>query len=84
MHSCSTLTGSSGTLMLDSCGRLAGIHIGIVNSKKDNQNEIKFDEETFNRYLPVSTNAFDQFIRETIIPNIDDDGLPQKWTSTYK
>lgn len=84
MHSCSTLAGSRGAVVLDSFGRLAGIHIGVANSKKDNNDKIVFDEETYNRYLPVNTNIFQQFIQETILPNIDDDELQQQWTSTHK
>jgi V8-like Glu-specific endopeptidase len=84
MHDCSTLPGSSGSLILDSFGRLAGIHIGIANSRKEKTSGIFFNNETFNKYIPINTNAFRQFISETIIPNINDDELTQKWTFISK
>jgi len=34
-HNCSILCGSSGALMLNSMGKFAGIHIGVINSRKE-------------------------------------------------
>ncbi len=46
LHDCSTLSGSSGSITLDCYGRLAAIHIGVYNSRKQNTNDIFFTEET--------------------------------------
>jgi V8-like Glu-specific endopeptidase len=79
MHSCSTLRGSSGGIILDSNGRFVGIHIGTFNSRKTKQNQLFFNKETFNKFLPVTSTAFREFIKQSILPNIDNDELAQKW-----
>jgi hypothetical protein len=79
LHNCSTLSGSSGSITLDCYGRLAGIHIGVYNSRRQNTNDIFFTEETFNKYLSISSNQFQAFIRETILPNIKHDEAKKTW-----
>jgi hypothetical protein len=79
MHSCSALRGSSGGIILDSNGRFVGIHIGIFNSRKNKQNQLFFNKETFNKFLPVTSTVFREFIKQSILPNIDNDELAQKW-----
>ena len=68
-------------MILDSIGRFAGIHIGISNSRKQKQkqNDFFFNKETFNKFLPVISTTFRQFIDQSIIPNIDNDELANKW-----
>ncbi|CAF1350487.1 unnamed protein product [Rotaria magnacalcarata] len=78
MHSCSTLRGSSGGVVLYSTGKFAGIHIGVANSRKRKHNDVFFNKETFNKFLPVASTKFRQFIIESIIPNIDND-TADKW-----
>lgn len=84
MHDCSTLSGSSGSLILDSTGRFVGIHIGVVNSRKEKTNEFFFNKETFNKFIPVNSTAFREFIHQTILPNIKDDEVIKKWLFNSK
>jgi hypothetical protein len=80
LHNCSTLKESSGGVVLDSTGKFVGIHIGIANSRKQKQNDIFFNQETFNKLLPVTSRAFRLFINQSILPNIDTDQLTyDKW-----
>jgi hypothetical protein len=78
-HNCSTLPGSSGSIILDCYGRLAGVHIGINNSRKQKNNDIFFTNETCNKYLPISSNQFQAFIDQTIVPNIKDHEEKKPW-----
>ncbi|UJR24114.1 hypothetical protein I4U23_027081 [Adineta vaga] len=84
MHSCSTLRGASGGVLLDSTGRFAGIHVGVANSRKRKQNEFFFNKDTFNKFIPVTSTAFQEFINQSIIQNIDNDELAQKWRCDTK
>jgi V8-like Glu-specific endopeptidase len=79
LNNCSTLPGSSGSIILDCYGRLAGIHIGINNSRKQKNNDIFFTKETYNKYLPINSNQFQAFIGETILSNIKDDEAKKTW-----
>ena len=79
MHDCSTLSGSSGALILDSNGKFVGIHIGIANSRIDKKDDFFFNKETFNKLISVNSKPFREFIRQSIIPNIHNDELAQKW-----
>ena len=78
LHNCSTLSSSSGSIILDCYGRLVGIHIGVYNSRKQKDN-IFFTKETYNKYISVNSNQFQTFIDETILPNIKDDEAKRKW-----
>lgn len=80
LHDCSTLTGSSGSVILDCHGKLAGIHIGVYSSRKTNINEMVFNKETYNKYVSIYSNQFQTFIQETILTNLDDDELMKKWS----
>ena len=80
LHNCSTLPGSSGSIILDCYGRLAGIHIGTSNSRKQKAKDIFFTKETYNKYVSVNSNQFQTFIGETILPNINDDQAKRKWS----
>lgn len=79
LHDCSSLPGSSGSIMLDYYGRLVGIHIGVSNSKRQKNNKIFFTKETYNKYISVYSNQFQKFISQIIIPNINDDQIRSKW-----
>jgi hypothetical protein len=72
-HNCSILCGSSGALMLNSMGKFAGIHIGVINSRKEKKHQMFFNKETFNKFISVNSKAFREFIHETILSNIHDD-----------
>ncbi|CAF4284478.1 unnamed protein product [Rotaria sp. Silwood2] len=78
-HNCSTLSDSSGSIILDCYGRLAGIHIGVYNSRKQKNNDIIFTKETYNKYISINSNQFQTFIGEIILPNIKDDETKKKW-----
>ncbi|CAM4839604.1 unnamed protein product [Rotaria magnacalcarata] len=78
-HNCSTLRGSSGCLMLDSKGNFAGIHIGVINSRKGKNSDMFFYKETYNKFIPVYSKLFREFIHETILPNIKNEQLVEKW-----
>ncbi|CAF1293076.1 unnamed protein product [Rotaria sordida] len=84
MHDCSTLSGSSGAVILDSSGKFVGIHIGVVNSRKEKKNEFFFNQETFNKFIQVNSKPFREFIRQAIIPNMHNHELVQKWSSDSK
>ncbi|CAF1050651.1 unnamed protein product [Rotaria sp. Silwood1] len=84
MHDCSTLLGSSGALILDSTGKFVGIHIGVVNSRREKHDEFFFNKETFNKFVPVNSKSFCEFIHQSIIPNMDNDELAQKWLFNSK
>ncbi len=79
MHNCSTLAGSSGAAILDAEGRLIGIHTGVVNLRITKKNKGFYTEDTFNKFIPVYSTAFNTFIHEAIAPNIDNEQLAQKW-----
>ncbi|CAF5045302.1 unnamed protein product [Rotaria sp. Silwood1] len=79
MHNCSTLTGSSGAVIVDSIGRFIGIHIEIANSRISKKNEFFDTQDTFNKFIHVHSTSFKTFIHEAIIPNINNDQLEQKW-----
>ncbi len=79
LHNCSTLPVSSGSIILDCYGRLAGIHIGIKNSRKQKNGDIFFTNETYNKYISINSNQFRTFISETILPNIKDNEAVKKW-----
>ncbi|CAF2851219.1 unnamed protein product [Rotaria sp. Silwood2] len=79
LHNCSTLSGSSGSIILNCYGSLAGIHIGINNFRKGRENDIFFNTETYNKYVSIKSNQFRTFIRETVLPNIKHDELVKKW-----
>jgi hypothetical protein len=79
MHNCSTLPGSSGAAILDAEGRFIGIHIGVANSRTTKKNKSFYTEETFNRFIPVYSTAFNLFIDEAIVPNLDNEQLVRKW-----
>jgi hypothetical protein len=78
-HDCSTLRGSSGALMLDATGRFAGIHIGIINSRKGKYSDMFFNKETYNKFIPVDSKFFREFIDQEILPNINNDEIAKKW-----
>ena len=46
-HTCSTLSGSNGDVILDADGNFAGIHIGVANSRHS-KNQMFFNNETYN------------------------------------
>lgn len=79
LHSCSTLSGSSGSLILDSTGKFAGIHIGVFNSRTEKGKKVFYNQETFNKFTPINSKAFRTFIEQTILPNLHNDDLVQKW-----
>ncbi|CAF4947734.1 unnamed protein product, partial [Rotaria sp. Silwood1] len=79
MHNCSTLTGSSGAVIVNSIGRFIGIHIEIANSRISRKNEFFDTQDTFNKFIHVHSTPFKTFIHEAIIPNINNDQLEQKW-----
>ncbi len=72
LHNCRALAGSSGSIILDFYGKLAGIHIGVSHSRKKRSDDIFFNNETYNKYISIYSNQFQAFIRETIVPNIKD------------
>jgi len=78
-HNCSTLRGSSGALMLDATGRFAGIHIGIINSRKGKYSDMFFNKETYNKFIPVDSKLFRKFIHQEILPNFNNDEIAKKW-----
>ncbi|CAF1431894.1 unnamed protein product [Rotaria magnacalcarata] len=79
-HDCTTLPGSSGSLMIDSNGKFIGLHIGVTNSRRGKKDEMFFTEETFNRFIPIYSKEFRDFINETILPSIHNDTLLKNWT----
>lgn len=79
-HNCTTLPGSSGSLMIDSNGKFIGLHIGVTNSRRGKKDEMFFTEETFNKFIPIYSKEFRGFINETILPSIDNDTLLKNWT----
>jgi hypothetical protein len=79
MHNCSTLAGSSGSAILDAGGRFIGIYIGLVNSRITKKKKPFYTENTFNKLIPVYSTAFNTFIHEAIVSNIDNEQLAQKW-----
>ncbi len=79
LHNCSTLPGTGGSIILDCYGKLAGIHIGISNSRKEKNHDIFFTKETYNKFVSINSNQFQAFIRETILPNIKHDESVKKW-----
>ncbi len=79
MHNCSTLAGSSGSVIVDSIGRFIGIHKGIANSRISRKNEFLYTQDTLNKCIYVHLTAFKIFIHEAIIPNINNDQLEEKW-----
>ena len=81
MHNCSSLAGSSGSVIFDLTGRLLGIHCGVSNSRQDKNKELFFNKDTFNKFLSVDTTEFHEFIREAISPNIDNKQQAEKWQS---
>ncbi|CAF2858374.1 unnamed protein product [Rotaria sp. Silwood2] len=78
-HNCTTLPGSSGSLMIDPTGKLIGIHIGVTNSRRGKTDEMFFTKETFNRFIPIYSKEFRAFIDETILPTIHNDTLSKNW-----
>ncbi|CAF1353390.1 unnamed protein product [Rotaria sordida] len=40
--------------------------------------------ETFNKFIPVNSKLFVEFIREAIVPNIVDDELVRKWQAVFE
>ncbi len=56
----------------------------MTNICKQDKNGILFNEGTFNKCILVNTNAFREFIRQAIIPNINNDKLVQKWLFVCK
>ncbi|CAF3621507.1 unnamed protein product [Rotaria sp. Silwood1] len=79
LHNCSTLPGSSGSFILDCYGSLAGVHIGVNNSRKGRENDIFFNKKAYNKYVSIKSNQFRTFILETVLPNIKHDELVKKW-----
>ena len=79
MHNCTSLAESSGSVTLDSTERFLGIHCGVSNSRQDKDKEFFFTEDTFNKFLSVDTTEFHEFIREAILPNIDNKQQAEKW-----
>lgn len=84
MHNCSSLAGSSGSVILDLTGSFLGIHCGVSHSRQDKNKEFFFKNETFNKFLSVHTTAFRQFIQEAILPNINSKQQAEKWQSLTK
>ncbi|CAM4898836.1 unnamed protein product [Rotaria socialis] len=80
-RACSTLPGSSGGVLLDADGNFTGIHIGIGNSRQSKNQEMFFNNETYNKYISVTSKSFSHFINQSILPNINDDEIPQGWRS---
>ncbi|CAF4201185.1 unnamed protein product, partial [Rotaria sordida] len=39
---------------------------------------------TFNKFIPVNSKLFVEFIREAIVPNIVDDELVRKWQAVFE
>lgn len=78
-HNCSSLAESSGSVILDSTGRLLGIHCGVSNSRQDKNKEFFFNKDTFNKFLSVDTTEFQEFILQAILPNIDNKQQAEKW-----
>lgn len=70
-HNCSSLAGSSGSVILDLTGRLLDVHCEISNSRQDKNKEFFFSKDTFNKSLSFDTTEFHEFIRQVILPNID-------------
>ncbi|CAF4483962.1 unnamed protein product [Rotaria socialis] len=83
-HTCSTLPGSSGGVLLDADGNFTGIHIGIGNSRQSKNQEMFFNNETYNKYISVTSKSFSHFINQSILPNINDDEIAQGWRSDQK
>ena len=79
LHTCSTLPGSSGSIILDCHCKMAGIHIGVHQSRKAKSKEIFFNKETYNKYVSIYSNQFQAFISETIIPHMNDDQTIKNW-----
>jgi hypothetical protein len=66
-------------VILDLTGRLLGIHCGVSNSHQDKNKELFFNKDTFNKFLAVDTTEFHKFIREAILPNINNKQQAEKW-----
>ena len=79
MHNCTSSSRSSGSVILDSTSRFLGIHCGVSNSRQDKHKEFFFNKDTFNKSLSVDTREFQEFIREAILPNIDNQQQAEKW-----
>lgn len=82
-HSCSTLPGSSGAIILDVNGKFAGIHIGVSNSRQAKTQELFFNNETYNKFIPVVSKSFRCFVQESLIPNLHDSESAQAWKTIY-
>ena len=82
-HSCSTLPGSSGAIILDTNGKVAGIHIGVSNSRKAKTQELFFTNETYNKFIPMVSKSFRCFVKESVIPNLHDLESAQAWKTIY-
>ncbi|CAF4622145.1 unnamed protein product, partial [Rotaria magnacalcarata] len=66
--------------MIDSNGKFIGLHIGVTNSRRGKKDEMFFTGETFNRFIPIYSKEFRDFINETILPSIHNDTLLKNWT----
>ena len=78
-HTCSTLPGASGGVLLNGGGNLAGIHIGTVNSRQSKSQEMFFNNGTYNKFIPLISKSFCDFINQSILTNIKDDKIAQSW-----
>ena len=80
-HTCSTLPGSNGGVVLDADGNFTKIHIRVANSRHSKSQEMFFNNETYNKYISVMLKSFSDFIDQSILTNINDDEIAQDWRS---
>ncbi|CAF1592600.1 unnamed protein product [Adineta ricciae] len=78
-HTCSTLPGSSGGAIFDSYGNFTGIHIGVANSRQSKNREMFFSNDTYNKYIPLKSKAFGDFINQSVLTNMTDAQFAECW-----
>ncbi|CAF1421495.1 unnamed protein product [Adineta ricciae] len=78
-HTCSTLPGFSGGAIFDSYGNFTGIHIGVANSRQSKNREMFFSNDTYNKYIPVKSKAFVDFINQSVLTNMTDVQFAECW-----
>ena len=66
LHNCSILPDSSGSIILDCYHRLADIHVGISNSKKNKKVMIYlFTDETYNMFLLIQNSLKNLLMKQS-------------------